>query len=63
IAQQISQRLPLGDCREADVLVSLAAPLHAGDMAEAIVLLLKMSPDTHIKGLAICHRSDEEARP
>jgi hypothetical protein len=59
IGQQISQRLPLGDCREADMVVQLAAPLHPGDMAEAIVLLLKMAPDAQIKGLAVCHHSDE----
>jgi hypothetical protein len=59
IGQQIAQKLPLGDCREADTLVHLAAPLHPGDMAEAIVLVLKMAPDTRIKGLAICHSRDE----
>ena len=45
------------------MLVSLAAPLHPGDMAEAIVLLLKMTPDARIKGLAVCSARDEEARP
>ena len=63
IGHQISQRLPLGDCREADTLVSLAAPLHPDDMAEAIVLLLKMAPDARIKGLAVCSARDEDARP
>ncbi len=60
ISQQIAQRLALGDCREADMLVKLAAPLHASDMAEAIVLLLKMAPEGKIKGLAICHHRDED---
>lgn len=59
IADQISQRLPLGDCREADTLVSLAAQLHADDMARAIVLILEMAPPGRIKGLAVCHPSDD----
>lgn len=63
IGDQIAQHVPLGDCREADTIVSLAAPLDAGSMAEALVLVLEMAPDMRLKGLAVCHPRDEDARP
>jgi hypothetical protein len=61
VGQQINDHVSLRDCGTIDNVISLAAPLKAHAMVEAIVLALQVAGPEQTKGLAICRPKDEGA--
>jgi hypothetical protein len=57
----IEQRVATRDCDAIDAMVSLAAPLRADAMSEALLIALEAAKPGQIKGLAICGPSAESA--
>lgn len=61
IANAIQRRIKTSDCDMIDEMVTLAAPLRADAMAEAILVGLEMAGPDATRGLAICRPSAESA--
>jgi hypothetical protein len=61
IGNAIDKKVKPGDCHTIDGMVALAAPFHAGAMADAILLGLELAGPDVTRGLAICRPSAESA--
>jgi hypothetical protein len=61
VEKTIAKRVQTRDCETIDGLVALAAPMRADDMAEALVLAMRVAgPDLALPGgITVCHHRDE----
>ncbi len=61
VEKTIAKRVDTRDCQTIDGLVALAAPMRADDMAEALVLAMRIAgPQLALPGgITVCHHHDE----